>query len=271
MTSVVRRVAVAVVVALAACRRPAPVRRAVAARDVPPPTVAAAPHRPVAALYEENPWLMVVGSDAPSVVLYEDGHVIHAVGEGRDARMVEGHLGPGAARRFVRDHADLAGVAPFTECSGSTDQPTVRILVRVGDRWDVRSVYGFSTDPRAHYPEDAPAPPAFARAYRDLVALRAADDRPWVPETVEVMVWGFDYARAAVPWPPDLPPPPPTLLPPDGGTASMLVAGRHRARVVELVRSLGEATAVSFNGHRWAVSLRDVVPEEAALAEARRQ
>ena len=259
----------AIAAALVNCRRLPAARRVVAALDVSP--VVAPLHRPVAALYEQNPWLTVVSSDVPSVVLYEDGHVIHRVGAGPATRLVEGHIGPELVRRFMRDHIDFAQVAHYTSCSDRTDQTTMRIVLRVNDRWENRVVYGLGADGRSPRPQDTSPPPGFVRVYRDLIALRAVDDRPWVPETIEVMLWGFDYAETVVPWPSDLPSPEPTLQPRDGGTESMYLAGRHRARLVEFLQSLGATRAVSFNGRRWAAGMRDVVPEEGSLADATQQ
>jgi len=49
---------------------------------------------PILVVFERNPWLMSVGSDFPSVVVYEDGRMIFVQEEGRQARVIRGSQPP---------------------------------------------------------------------------------------------------------------------------------------------------------------------------------
>ncbi len=253
----------AALLATAACRRR--FERRVArghgnAQQAPPPS------EPVAALYDRSP-LEGPGDVPPIVVVYGDGRVIRRVGDGAAARLIEGRVAPDVVQGLVRDHADLAQVARSTDCPEVSDGASVDIVLRVGDRLEGRHAYGVMLDDPADAGCTAP-PPAFARVWRRLLALRVADERPWLPDAIELALRPLPSENSGTPWPPELPAPPTAPASQDGGVASVVVDGRHRARAIEFLRSAAWTGAL-LDGRRWSLEVRDLVPGHALLNEAR--
>lgn len=235
----------------------------------PSPTAA-----PLIVLFERNPWLMSVGSDFPTVVVYEDGRALFVEGDGKKARAMIGHLDPRASVR-LRDEMVAGGfleMAANTMCSRATDQTTVQILVRRGVSWRIASAYGIGKDGAC----EGRAPKAFLEAYRRLQKLGPSGARPFDPEEIEVMIWGFEYARGEpIPWPSDVPAPPANVVPQEYGPYSPksydhVVSAKFRPRIEKLVRAMNSTEpprSMLLNGHKWAVVFRSLWPGYRAVED----
>lgn len=231
-------------------------------------------HRPLAVLWETNPWLDVIGSDVPTVAVYEDGLVVLQKVEGHTVTRIAGTLSKAdGAALAARIDAGLAKAPHRSTANGATDQPTVQILARHGETWREASCYGISraaVSSAASYSAKV-APAGFVDAYRALLAVNPADQKPWAPEQIEVMLWGFDNARGAKPWPSAVPAPPAgvTPLPPGQGIYKHVIAGKYEAAVKAHLADIAGVNATELNGHKWAMSYRVRIPEEDFIKKVR--
>src|SRR5689334_17565724 len=62
-------------------------------------------HKPLFVVTERDPWAMVIGSDVPTAVLYEDGLVLYQKIDGKRAEAMRGQWTPDQARSFVDELA----------------------------------------------------------------------------------------------------------------------------------------------------------------------
>jgi hypothetical protein len=220
---------------------------------------------PILVVFERNPWLMSVGSDFPTVVVYEDGRMLFIQREGRQAKVMMGHVDARAAAT-LRDSLVARGftkAAAETTCSDWTDQVTVEILLRGGASWKMASAYGIGRDGRCKV-----APPkAFLDAYTALQRLRPTDAKPFEPEEIAVEIWGFESAKGEpLPWPTEVPAPPTSVVPEEYGPYSpksyrYVISARFRPQIDKLIRMMNSADpprAVLLNGHRWTVVPRSL-------------
>ncbi len=83
------------------------------------------------------------------------------------------------------------------------------------------------------------------------------------------MLWGFDAARSAVPWPADVPAPPASVVPPPAGQGVVkhVIDGKYETAVQKHLAAGGRATR--FNGHTWSMSYRVRIPEEDFIRKVR--
>lgn len=222
---------------------------------------------PILVVFERNPWLMSVGSDFPSVVVYEDGRMLFAEGEGHQAKVKTGQVDARVAVT-LRDQLVARGftkAAAGTTCSDATDQVIVEILLRTGASWKMASAYGIRRDGRCN----AIPPKAFVDAYAALQRLRPIGAKAFEPEEIEVMIWGFEYAKGVpVPWPADVPAPPTNVVPEEYGPYSPksynhVISARFRPQIDKLIRMMNSsspARAMLLNGHKWTVVPRWLWP-----------
>jgi hypothetical protein len=214
-------------------------------------------------LIEHNPWLMVVGSDVPTLVLYEDGLVIYHRVKERRAEPLQARLTPDRAQALAAELVDIGffGLPLYKERTMGTDQPTVDIYLRSGTRWHLASVYGASRHDPAVYGDGTPGP-VFSRAYHRLATFEADGAVPWKPEQIEVMLWDFGDASQSVPWPTAIPRPDASVKPPKGSVYKYFMDGKYGDEVRGFQETLHGTTAVELNGFRWKVGYRRRIPEE---------
>lgn len=220
-------------------------------------------HRPLIQLVERNPWLMVIGSDVPTFVLYEDGLVIFRKGDERRGEHMRADLGRAGAAALAGDIArsGFFDLPRSTSVAHATDQPTVQVLVRDGLRWHLASVYGIGRDGKALHGNEEAAP-AFTRTYRRLVTFDAPKAAPWNPEQIEVMLGDFSYAGSSVPWPSAIPRPKAPIQAPANGVFKHFIDGKYEDDVRALQAKARDTTAVEIDGHKWSFGYRRCVPEE---------
>src|SRR3954466_455078 len=186
-----------------------------AVKDPPAQTDGQSP-RPVLTLMEQNPWLMVIGSDSPTFALYDDGTVIFLkrAGEG-DAVLQTTRLRPEELKAFT-DSVPLKELSDLPRsdyvASSATDQTTTVIHAwRDGQRKSV-SVYGNvrSGVERSKRQAGKVAPEddvvfinmkSVPQSFSDTVQRLTRFDHPraerWVPPEIEVMIWPYEYAPDA--------------------------------------------------------------------------
>ncbi len=224
--------------------------------------------RPVVAVYEKDPWAMVIGSDVPSFVLYDDGQVIDSprTGEPPGRARARTTAGPALAKRLF----ELLSPEPDRRSlSHSTDQPSTAFLIRTGDGWIHRSVYGMSQGCKPTGPDAQPVPPRVRDACAAIANLSLTDRAPWAAERIEVMLWGFSHSRLSPKaWPAGVPPPP-SRAPPERGIVKHVISAKHEPALRAFLKSLEPNQAVAHAGHKWSVRTRAVVPADDFLAKIR--
>ncbi|MEB2312785.1 MAG: hypothetical protein OZ921_11665 [Sorangiineae bacterium] len=229
--------------------------------------------KPLIALWERDPWLAVIGSDVPTVVVYESGLVIKQSVQGKTLSRVQGRLTRAAALALAaRVDEGLAKSPASTTVTGVTDQRRVELLVRGTDGWREASCYGLSRTGKASHGEQLqlePPPPGFVAGYLELLELEPPGASPWIPQELEIMLWGFEHARGAKPWPSGVPTPASTLRPPKSGVVKHVVSGKYLPALdAYLAGHVQEA--VELNGHKWSMRYRVRVPAVDFLARATR-
>jgi hypothetical protein len=217
---------------------------------------------PLFVLVEYDPWRMVIGSDSPTFVLYDDGLVIFV------RRNKQGNPEYAATRLtgddFVKLRANLAGNDPFFVLKAHydlllpSDQPSNVITL-----WNTKrgakqvSVYG---DLRHSKEARDLAPQPFVRLFDKAVSYTNPEATSWRPEKFEVIVWETQRSDA-VPWPKDWP---------DLNDPTTIKRGKVYSLYLEWSKLTTFRTlthnghALLINGKTWAFSLRYPLPSEEA-------
>jgi len=240
--------------------------------------------RPVLVLMEHNPWLMVIGSDAPSFALYDDGTAIFVRRAG-DAKAVLQSV------RLERDELDdFLKSLPLEElsdlqdspyrASSATDQPTTVIHAWREGKHAAVAVYGDVRGgverakreaEKKRLPEDEmllvdmkSVPGPFAKAVERLIGFEHPRAKPWLPREVEVMIWPYAYAPdESLPWPREWPGlKDPAMRRRGRGSYSLYLPASELEPLRKFLASRREKQAILIDGKKWAVSCRLPFPRE---------
>lgn len=224
--------------------------------------------RPLVAVYERDPWAMVIGSDVPSFVLYADGTVILSPITGEPPGRIVGRTADARALS-AKLFALLENEPVRRTLWGATDQPTTAFLIRSDKGWIQRTVYGMTAGCKPSNSRAAPVPAAVRDACAAIAGLSVDARKPWAPGAFEVMLWGFEHSRGeAKPWPPAVPAPP-ARKPLERGVVKHRISPPHHAALKTFLSSLAPNQAVSHAGHKWSVATRAVVPADEYLTTVR--
>lgn len=234
-----------------------------------PPTAADCPPAdddalPVAVLIEYDPWRMVIGSDSPILVIYDDGTLIFWSWD------AESYL------TVTLDEADteaLVDSLPLTDAYFAldtyydtvmvTDMPTNTIHTWQDGERDVVHVYGDlrlpDTDEWSARPH---APAEFLALYDRLLEIIAAyeqadDAEVWLPPYIEMLVWPYDTSTTRT-WPADWPGlDHPCTVNRHDDLYSIYVDSTNYDQLLEIVGG-----SVRLDGRTWTTSLRFPFPSE---------
>lgn len=217
--------------------------------------------KPVVVLYENNPWLMVLGSDTPTFALYETGRAIYKRKSGEAVDIYEAKLTNAEQKGFLQslEISDAFFKLPEEiEVSSWTDQPTNLLFIKVGDKSKRVSVYG---NLRRSLDEGETRPPKeFLHVYEKLIGFKYANEAKWEPQSLEVMLWDYNHAPNKIPWPKSLPDLNSTATKKQGGMYSIFLQKHQFDEFRRYLSNLGERTAVEINGKKLAVSFRFPFP-----------
>lgn len=213
--------------------------------------------QPIIVMLGSNPWAAVIGSDSPSLALYDDGLLIFRARAGyRSARLSPQEVEALKAR---------VGFGPLTCAVGDysltdfTDQPMSYVFLGRGGSLSRIAVYGRIDSPLGKQK----LPDAILAAYDTLKLFDRPDAAPWLPDRIEVMLWPYEYApEASIIWPAKWP----TTLSSDTlkrGTAySVYVPSKDYAELVAFLKGRNQKGAVEVDGKKWAASIRFPFPHE---------
>ena len=212
---------------------------------------------PALVLMETDPWAAVIGSDSPTVALYEDGTIIWRTGTAfrtthlnrAELERLYTKLNPDALRPFYGRY----DVAPMT------DQPDEDLVVYRGDKPTFISVYGSLKSPEVR----AKIPSEIVAAYDTLKDLNLPSSAEWLPPKFEIMVWPYEYAPdASIDWPKDLPDLKDGSTVKRGDSFSIYVPSSQLQEVRAFLAHRTEKGAIQIDGKKWAAAIRFPFPAE---------
>lgn len=237
------------------------------------------PHQgpaPVIVLMQDDPWAMVIGSDTPQLVVYEDRSVIYTVVvqnrvEHRIAHLDETRFGE--LRAQVRPLLTLPALKIVYDLApGVTDQPMSSLFVTEGGKIKVVRVYGLTSQGRSHKEvrqgEDPP-PAEFMKIHGLLASFTAAESKPWSPSFIEVMLWDYSYApEASIVWPKEWPDLDSARAKRRGKSFSIYLDGARLDALNTFLATQREKGAVELGGRKFAADYRFVMPSEPVWKKA---
>ncbi|GIK67493.1 MAG: hypothetical protein BroJett018_52870 [Chloroflexota bacterium] len=235
--------------------------------------------RPLVVLMEFDPWKMVIGSDVPTFVLYDDGTIIYRneyiaddpaatpeayeTGDTPYIGLLTLKLDEEELAAFLESLAvgdDFYALEPSYDGPMITDQPNIYLAVWT-DEGQPKSVNVYG-DLRNDV-EDARsmAPDAFLSLYDALVEFVGEAHEgavAWLPDQLELMVWPYESASSGAAWPDFLP----TLDDPTtidrGGLWSIYVDSTRYEEVMEFLNEA--AGTVEIDGEFYSVMIRYPFP-----------
>ena len=234
----------------------------------------ASQNNPVFALIEYNPWAMVMGSDSPSFVLYEDGTVVFLR---KDSDKSYSYY----TCNISSNKALLAKFTPQTrhdlkdeyELSDWTDQTTTvffwlgRKISVYGDILNPPEKFG-SDDDNDIYERNLKLWKTCPQELRTMLKETRSFDNPqakkWMPEKVEVMFWPYEYApEESIIWPkkwPDLEDEDTRQRGKD--SYSVYIPSDQYDEIIKFLKTRKDKGAVLINGKKMAASIRFPFPQE---------
>lgn len=236
--------------------------------------------QPLVVWIQTDPWLMVINSDTPRVVLYEDGELVFLKAEKPSYRHRRLH---GAELDSVRKR--LAAVAALDQLQpeydlapNATDQPEALLYVHSGQREVVTRVYGlvangtrlpaWTSIPTDRKPNSPPV--EVLELHRFLASLTESQGSEWRPRYLEVMIWPYEYAsEESVKWPAKWPGLNADRTVDRGGDRySIYLDATLETELVHFLSKRGEKAAIEIAGRKWAASVRPVFPMEPVWRKA---
>lgn len=238
--------------------------------DTDLPAVRAA-SRPVVVLLRHSVWFSAVNT--PMFIAYDNGQVIYpdSTLEGLPVSYQTSSLDVAGTDSvlcelgIVKDRL-LALRRAYDYAPEFTDQGTMFFFVRLADslvRYSVRAGLGRDGQLRP----EVPAP--LRGIFQSLTHFEGKAPRHWLPDTLLVSAWGYDYASdvSALDWPPGWP----DLLSSSTERYSdrfvdevyvMHLPVTERSRLDSLLRAQESLRAIRINGRKWAVAYRMPFPQE---------
>ena len=224
--------------------------------------------KPIAVFIEQNPWLMVIGSDTPRVTVYDNGDVIFLKKSGDNYSMQFVNLSGPELAQLEKIWAPLLAVKLKRDysLSDATDQTSAQLYLQKGDQQIAVEAYGLDCGGISYAAklESADAPPAeFYAIHKQLCNLDFTSSEPWTPKYVEVMLWDYDYAPdKSIHWPNDWPNLESDRAVKRGDMWSIFLDGTELPKLSAFLKTRPEKGAVELGGKKWAASLRYTFPNE---------
>ena len=233
--------------------------------------------KPLLVVLEQNPWLMVIGSDSPVFALYDDGTIIYL----RDKPTQEE---PFFSRRVADPKKKVEALLAFVpakmkslyKLSSATDQVTTVIwtpakTIEIYGNWRKALDFGGDSDPRLKAIAErettmwASLPSEIREALARIDLERSGSGVPWLPGKVEVMFWPYEYAPdESNIWPKDWP----GLNAKDTrkrgeDSFSVFLPSEKLPELMKFLASRKPRGAVLIDGKKMAASFRFPFPGEA--------
>lgn len=214
--------------------------------------------RPIIALIESDPWLMVIGSDVPTFALYENGQIIYKKIIDKETKYFEVTNNKETTQKLIKSFGitdNLMKQEDFTEASTATDQPT-NILLLNFDNVRQLSVYGelrnLKNQARKETPKD------FLDVYDKIIKFEDKKAIEWLPNTFEVMATKYSYAtEKSLKWNSewnDIKSK--STVKRNEDLYSIYLDKKYYKEFIELLKNMKEKQAVEINGEKYSLTYR---------------
>ncbi|PAM95712.1 hypothetical protein B4N84_06335 [Flavobacterium sp. IR1] len=214
--------------------------------------------RPIIALIETDPWLMVIGSDVPTFALYENGQIIYKKIVDKKIKYFEVTNDKETTRKIIKSFGitdNLMKQDDYIEVSTATDQPTNILLLNFEPVRQL-SVYGqlrnLKNETRQKAPKD------FLDVYDKIIKFEDDKATEWLPNTFEVMATKYNYApEKSLKWNSewnDIKSE--TTVKRSEDLYSIYLDKKYYEEFIELLKNIKEKQAVEINGEKYSLSYR---------------
>lgn len=214
--------------------------------------------RPIIALIESDPWLMVIGSDVPTFALYENGQIIYKKIVDKETKYFEVTNDKETTQKLIKSFGitdNLMKQEDFIEASTATDQPT-NILLLNFDPVRQLSVYGelrnLKNQARKETPKD------FLDVYDKIIKFEDKKAIEWLPNTFEVMATKYSYAtEKSLKWNSewnDIKSK--STVKRNEDLYSIYLDKKYYKEFIELLKNMKEKQAVEINGEKYSLTYR---------------
>ena len=234
--------------------------------------------RPIAVLIEQNPWLMVIGSDVPRLAVYDNGDVIFLKQTGKDDYEFRvAHLTPDELRSLEQKWEPLFNAKLknyYDLIPGVTDQTTSKLYVSRGDQTVAINAYGLDCDDgpeleQAFSKVKAGPPVVLFQVHRALCNLDFTQNQKWSPKYVEVMLWDYSHAiEPSIYWPKDWPNFTSERAFKRADSWSIFFDAGDLPKLSAFLKTQKEKGAVELDGKKWSVAYRSTFPGEPVWQKA---
>nr|WP_294942850.1 hypothetical protein [uncultured Mucilaginibacter sp.] len=213
---------------------------------------------PLVVLIETDPWLMVIGSDVPSFAMYPNGQVIFKKWANKTVKYYEANLSREEVQKTITSFGitdSLMKQRRYIKASDWTDQPTNQLILNF-DSVKVVNVYGDLRGKDGDVRKQTPK--SFLAVYDKLIDFDNANKKEWLPDSVELMLTGYDHSpEKPLPWPalwPGLKDK--STVQRNPGLYSIYLDKKYFEEFLKLNASLNEKQAVLINGKKFSISYR---------------
>ena len=214
--------------------------------------------RPIIALIESDPWLMVIGSDVPTFALYENGQIIYKKIIDKETKYFEVTNNKETIQKLIKSFGitdNLMKQKDYIEASTATDQPT-NILLLNFDNVRQLSVYGelrnLKNQARKETPKD------FLDVYDKIIKFEDKKAIEWLPNTFEVMATKYSYAtEKSLKWNSewnDIKSK--STVKRNEDLYSIYLDKKYYKEFMELLKNMKEKQAVEINGEKYSLTYR---------------
>ena len=226
--------------------------------------------KPILVILVSDPWIWVMGSDIPKLVLYQDGEVIQLVKESeRQATYYWKQLSQPELVQFL-DQVKACGPFPKKAnrvvLTDATDMPETSFFVDLEGTRYVNSVYGLTWGENDDLPgrkRGVKVPKEVRNLQSLLMHLSFPGMQKWVPQYIEAMIWPYEYApEASIHWPKEWPGLSSDRAIKRRDSYSIFLPGSELQRIATFLSNRREKGAVEIEGKKWSVSVRKTFPGE---------
>ena len=216
---------------------------------------------PKVVLIETNPWLMVIGSDVPTIAIYESGYIVYKRVVKKRMKYYSVKIDSVKTQELISDLGitnKLVKMKDYIEASSWTDQPTNELILNL-DSVIVKRVYGnLRNDKKVR----KKTPKHFLSVYDRLIKYENKDAKEWKPDFIEIMLTDYSYSpEDPIKWPKEWPDLKGSLtVKRSESLYSLYLPKENFKEFIKLISELKEKQAVEINGKKFSLSYRFPFP-----------
>lgn len=212
---------------------------------------------PVIVLVETNPWLMVIGSDVPTIAIYESGNIIYKRIEQKKMKYFSVKLDSTKTQNLIYDLEvtdQLINMKDYIEATTWTDQPTNELILNFNEI-KVKRVYGSLRDDNEIREK---VPKGFLTVYDKLIKYKNTEEKEWLPEYIEIMLTAYSHSpEKPKEWPANWPSLEDKMtVKRSESLYSVYLQKQNFHEFIKLISSLKEKQAIEINDMKFSASYR---------------